>query len=83
MIQGHVGLFVRTFAHQIDKAHINLHKYLGSLDFQSECCDFFKSYVINFNCDLLSYFYLVRDYLSANLIENNFKVLAKTFYKNL
>lgn len=49
MIQGHGGLFTKTFAHRIDKAHINLHKYLRHLDFQSEYFDFFKSYVIYFN----------------------------------
>ena len=85
MIQGRDGLFAGTFAHQIDRAHINLHKYLFLvlLDYQFECYDFFKSYVILFNYDLLSYFLLLEDYPSANLIENSSKKLARTFYKIL
>ena len=56
MIQGHAGLFGYTFDHQIDKAHINLHKYLQAMDFQSKYYSFFKSYVIYFEYDLLLYF---------------------------
>ena len=56
MIQGHAGLFGYTFDHQIDKAHINLHKYLQAMDFQSKYYSFFKSVVIYFEYDLLLYF---------------------------
>ena len=83
MIQGHAGLFGYTFDHQIDKAHINLHKYLQAMDFQSKCYSFFKSVVIYFEYDLLLYFLYLLGFLTADLIENNFRTFAKTFYKIL